>query len=80
LRGDLCFDLAFYIQQLTVPTVMLWGEKARFTSVELGQRLAQLNPGAVKAFQAIADAGVLPHLELPEVVVGLMQRHFLPLL
>jgi pimeloyl-ACP methyl ester carboxylesterase len=80
LRGDLCFDLAFYIQQLTVPTVMLWGEKARFTSVELGQRLAQLNPKAIKAFQAIADAGVLPHLELPEVVVGLMQRHFLPLL
>jgi pimeloyl-ACP methyl ester carboxylesterase len=78
LRGDLCFDLAFYIQQLTVPTVMLWGEQARFTSAELGQRLAQLNPKVV--FQAIADAGVLPHLELPEVVIGLMQRHFLPLL
>jgi pimeloyl-ACP methyl ester carboxylesterase len=80
LRGDLCFDLAFYMQQLTVPTVILWGGAARFTSVELGRRLAQLNPQAVKVFQEIADAGVLPHLELPEVVVGLMQRHFLPLL
>ncbi|MBW4551863.1 MAG: alpha/beta hydrolase [Aphanocapsa sp. GSE-SYN-MK-11-07L] len=80
LRGDLCFDLGFHIQQLTVPTVILWGEQARFTSAALGKRLAQLNPKAVKVFQAIADAGVLPHLELPEVVVGLMQRHFLPLL
>ncbi len=80
LRGDLCFDLAFYIQQLTVPTVILWGEQARFTSAALGQRLAQLNPKAVKVFQAIADAGVLPQLELPEVVIGLMQRHLLPLL
>jgi len=26
--GDLYFDLALYIQQLTVPTVMLWGEQA----------------------------------------------------
>ncbi len=80
LRGDLCFDLAFYMQQLTVPTVILWGEAARFTSLELGQRLAQLNPQAIAAFQPIADAGVLPQLELPEVVIGLMQRHFLPLL
>jgi len=27
--GDLYFDLALYIQQLTVPTVMLWGEQAQ---------------------------------------------------
>jgi len=32
--GDLYFDLALYIQQLTVPTVMLWGEQAQFTSVK----------------------------------------------
>jgi len=34
--GDLYFDLALYIQQLTVPTVMLWGEQAQFTSVKDG--------------------------------------------
>lgn len=80
LRGDLCFDLALYMQQLTVPTVILWGEQARFTDVTIGRRLAGLNPQAVRTFQEIADAGVLPHLELPEVVIGLMHRHFLPLL
>jgi pimeloyl-ACP methyl ester carboxylesterase len=80
LRGNLCFDLALYIQQLTVPTVMLWGEQSRFTGADLGQRLAQLNPQAVRVFQSIPEVGVLPHLELPEVVIGLMQRYFLPLL
>lgn len=73
LRGDLYFDLALYIQQLTVPTFILWGEQAQFTSVNLGQRLAKLNPQAIQRFEAIADVGVLPHLELPEVVIGLLQ-------
>ena len=80
LRGDLYFDLALYIQQLTVPTVLLWGEQAQFTTVDLGQRLAQLNPQAIRAFEAIAGVGVLPHLEMPEVVIGLLQRYFVSLL
>jgi len=33
--GDLYFDLALYIQQLAVPTIMLWGVGAQFTSVNL---------------------------------------------
>ena len=80
LRGDLYFDLALYIEQLTVPTVMLWGEQAQFTSVNLGRRLAQLNPQVIRAFQAIAGVGVLPHLEMPEVVIGLLQQYFWSLL
>jgi len=75
LRGDLYFDLALYIQQLTVPTVIFWGEQAQFTSVNLGRRLAQLNPQAVRAFQQIPQVGVLPQLEMPEVMIGLLQRH-----
>ncbi len=75
LRGDLYFDLSLYMQQLTVPTVMLWGEHAQFTSLKLGQRLARLNPQTVQ-LQAIAATGVLPHLEMPEVVIGLLQRYF----
>jgi len=51
--GDLYFDLALYIQQLAVPTIMLWGVGAQFTSVNLGRRLAQLNPQAVRAFDPI---------------------------
>ncbi|HEY9800880.1 MAG TPA: alpha/beta hydrolase [Leptolyngbyaceae cyanobacterium] len=75
LKGDLYFDLSLYMQQLLTPTVFFWGEKAQFTSIKLGQRLASLNPGVVRKFYAIADTGILPHLELPEVVIGLLQRY-----
>ncbi|RCJ25632.1 alpha/beta hydrolase [Nostoc minutum NIES-26] len=75
LRGDLYFDLSLYIQQLTIPTVVFWGEKAQFTSIKLGRRLANLNIDAIQKFYAIADAGVLPHLEIPEIVIGLLQRY-----
>jgi len=76
LRGDLYFDLSLYIQQLNVPTVIFWGEKAQFTTVELGQRLAQLNPSAIFEFVVIANSGILPHLEMPEVAIGLLQQYF----
>ncbi|MDB9373616.1 alpha/beta fold hydrolase [Nodularia sphaerocarpa] len=75
LRGDLYFDLSLYIQQLKTPTVMFWGEKAQFTSIKLGRRLANLNIGAIRDFYAIADTGILPHLETPEVVIGLLQPY-----
>jgi pimeloyl-ACP methyl ester carboxylesterase len=75
LRGDLYFDLSLYIQQLTIPSVVFWGEKAQFTSIQLGRRLVNLNQEALREFYAIADAGVLPHLELPEVIIGLLQQH-----
>jgi pimeloyl-ACP methyl ester carboxylesterase len=77
LRGDLCFDLSLYMGQLQVPTTFVWGEKSRFSSPDVGRRLAALNSGAVKAFETIADAGVLPHLELPAVVIGRLQRHLM---
>lgn len=75
LQGELYFDLARYIPQLTVPTAMIWGEAAQFTSLALGRRLAQLNPQAIREFQAIASTGVLPHLETPEIVIGLLQLY-----
>ncbi|MBW4626047.1 MAG: alpha/beta hydrolase [Brasilonema octagenarum HA4186-MV1] len=74
LQGKLYFDLSLYIQQLTIPTVILWGEKAQFTNVQLGQRLRKLNTNAIRDFHTIPDAGVLPHLERPEVVIGLLQQ------
>ncbi|MEH1909403.1 alpha/beta fold hydrolase [Nostoc sp.] len=75
LRGDLYFDVSLYIQQLTIPTVIFWGEKAQFTNIKLGRRLANLNPSVIRDFYAIADAGILPHLEIPEVLIGLLQRY-----
>lgn len=75
LKANLYFDLALYVPQLTVPTVILWGEQAQFTKVGLGRRLAKLNPRSIIAFEAIAHAGVLPHLETPEIAIGLLQKY-----
>jgi pimeloyl-ACP methyl ester carboxylesterase len=79
LRGDLYFDLPLYIDQLTVPSVIFWGEKAQFTRLDLGKRLARLNPQAVRGFEVIAETGILPHLEQPAVFIGLLE-HYLQLL
>jgi pimeloyl-ACP methyl ester carboxylesterase len=75
LRGNLFFDLALYLDRLTVPTVFLWGSRSRFGQPDRGKRLQKLNPQAIHAFHEIPDAGVLPHLEVPELVVGLVQRY-----
>jgi pimeloyl-ACP methyl ester carboxylesterase len=75
LRGNLYFDLSLYIQQLQVSTVILWGEKAQFTNMQLGRRLASLNPGGITAFHTIPDTGILPHLEIPAVVIGILQKY-----
>jgi pimeloyl-ACP methyl ester carboxylesterase len=75
LRGDLYFDLSLYIQQLKIPTVFFWGEEAQFTNIKLGQRLASLNKNAIRDFQVIAHSGMLPHLEIPEVVIGLLYKY-----
>jgi pimeloyl-ACP methyl ester carboxylesterase len=72
LRGDLYFDLAPYLAQMQVPAAMVWGEKAQFTPVALGQRLAALNPAAIQRFQVVSETGILPHLEQPGVVAALL--------
>lgn len=75
VRGDLCFDLARYIGQLTTPTAIFWGEKSQFTLPDLGRRLAKINPEAVQSFQIVPDAGLTPQLELPGVTIGLIRRY-----
>lgn len=79
LRGDLSFDLSLYLPQLTIPTAMIWGRKTQFTSPELGQRLANLNPSAIQHLEILEDVGLTPQLELPGVTIGLIRR-FLKLL
>ena len=79
VRGDLCFDLTQYINQLTIPTAIIWGQGAEYTSPEIGRRLADMNPQAVRLFYQMDDVGFTPQLELPAVTVGLI-RKFLPLL
>ncbi|MDB9313998.1 alpha/beta hydrolase [Spirulina sp. CS-785/01] len=76
VRGDLCFDLAKYVPQLTIPTAFLWGQKSQFTSPNLGKRLAQLNPETVKIFCELENVGLTPQLELPALTIGFI-RHCL---
>ena len=73
LKGSLFFDLARYLDQLTIPTAFIWGKDAKFNSPEFGQRLAALNPQAVQWCEAIAQTGVLPHLECPAIVIALLR-------
>jgi len=74
VRGDLSFDLAHYITQLTVPTAIIWGKRSQFTGPEIGQRLAALNPQAIRALQLLDDVGLTPQLELPAVAIALIRR------
>ncbi|OCQ92803.1 alpha/beta hydrolase [Nostoc sp. MBR 210] len=78
VRGDLCFDLSLDIEKLTTPTAIIWGEKSQFTGPEIGRRLAEKNPQAIRVFQQLEDVGLTPQLELPAVTIGLI-RQFLPL-
>ena len=75
VRGDLSFDLSLYITQLTTPTAIIWGEKSQFTGPEIGQRLANLNPEAIKVFQPLENVGLTPQLEIPAVTIGLIRQY-----
>lgn len=74
VRGDLCFDLSVFIQQLTTPTAIIWGQKSQFTGSEIGRRLAEMNPQAIRVFQELENVGLTPQLELPAVTIGLIKR------
>lgn len=73
LKGEICFDLARYLPKLQTPTAFVWGEQSSFSSPDFGRRLAKLNSAAVKTFNVVPDAGVLPHLERPAAVVPLLE-------
>lgn len=75
VRGDLCFDLSLYVPQLTTPTAIIWGQKSEFTGPDVGKRLADLNPQAIRIFQPLDDVGLTPQLELPGVTIGLIRRY-----
>ena len=74
VRGDLCFDLARYLPQLTIPTAIFWGKESQLTGPELGKRLAALNPEQIKTFIELEDVGLTPQLELPAVTIAILQQ------
>lgn len=75
VRGDLSFDLATDLPQLTTPTFIVWGENAQFTTVETGRQLANLNPTAVQVFDVLPEMGLTPQLEYPAVMTGLIRKY-----
>ncbi len=79
VRGDLCFDLARDIPQLTTPTAFIWGRQSQFTGPEIGKRLASLNPSAIREFIQLEMVGLTPQLEVPAVTIGLIRRLLLEL-
>lgn len=74
VRGDLSFDLASYIPQLTIPTALIWGQKSQFTGPDIGRRLVELNPDAIKSLDILENVGLTPQLELPAVTIGLIRK------
>ncbi|WP_448527604.1 alpha/beta fold hydrolase [Parathermosynechococcus lividus] len=77
LKGNLSFDLSQYLPQLQTPTVIFWGEQAKLTPFSLGQRLYASAHGRLQGFYGIPEAGVLPHLEVPEWIIYGLRRYFL---
>ncbi|MBW4462819.1 MAG: alpha/beta hydrolase [Nodosilinea sp. WJT8-NPBG4] len=74
LNGAVSFDLSRYIHQLQTPTTFVLGSGSRFTAPATVKRLASLNPKAVQQVIELPDSGVLPHIEHPAVVVGLLKQ------
>ena len=77
VRGDLCFDLTQYINSLTVPTALIWGQESEYTGPKVGRLLQEMNPQAIQIVYQLDDVGFTPQLELPAVTIGLI-RKFLP--
>ena len=77
VRGDLCFDLTQYIEGLTTPTAMIWGRASEYTGPDVGYLLQKMNSNAIRIVYQLSDVGFTPQLELPGVMVGLIQK-FLP--
>ncbi|MGF1535521.1 MAG: alpha/beta fold hydrolase [Elainellaceae cyanobacterium] len=74
VRGDLSFDLTEHIGELKTPTALIWGREAKYTGPEVGQRLIEANPEAIRVMYQLDDVGLTPQLELPAVTCGLIRR------
>ncbi|MBW4485240.1 MAG: alpha/beta hydrolase [Tildeniella torsiva UHER 1998/13D] len=74
LTGAISFDLSRYIHQLQTPTTIVLGAGSRFTAPAIVKRLVSLNPKAVQQVVEIPDSGVMPHVEHPAIVTGLLRR------
>lgn len=72
LTGELRYDMAPYLRDLKVPAVMIWGAAERQVGVDVGARLAALNPDI--PFRLLSRARATPELELPDETVALLRE------
>lgn len=72
LAGDLRFDFAADLRDLTVPATILWGAQEREIGRDVAERLAAVNP-AVR-LRWIPQARATPELELPAQTIRAIQQ------
>ncbi len=66
-------SLIHLLPRVEVPTLVVWGENDRIVPVSAGKRIAEAMPNV--RLEVIAGAGHLPHIEKPQEVIPLLQRH-----
>ncbi|MEI7548092.1 MAG: alpha/beta hydrolase [Actinomycetota bacterium] len=54
-----------WLHRIDVPSLVVWGDRDRFTAPDYGRRLSNAIPGA--RFVEIPGVGHFPHIEAPEV-------------
>ncbi|TCL67177.1 pimeloyl-ACP methyl ester carboxylesterase [Rhizobium sp. BK251] len=68
------FDPAFRqrLAGMTKPVLVAWGESDGIVDLAYGRRYADSVPGSI--FKPVAEAGHNPHIEKPDVVLGLINE------
>jgi haloalkane dehalogenase len=72
LAGDLRFDFAADLRDLTVPATILWGSEEREVGRDVAERLAAVNPNV--PLRWIAQARATPELERPAQTIAAIQQ------
>jgi len=65
-------SLRVRLAQMSIPTLVAWGESDRIVDVVYGQRYASSIPGA--RFELVAEAAHFPQIERRDVVVQLIHN------
>ncbi len=66
-------SLIHLLPRVEAPTLLVWGENDRIVPLNAGKHIASAMPNA--RLEVIAGAGHLPHIEKPQEVIPLLQRH-----
>lgn len=64
------------LAQISIPTLVAWGESDRIADVAYGQRYAQSIPGS--HFEIVPEAGHFPHIEQQEAIVQRIHAFLAP--